>query len=59
MFSWLFPFPSFKWLLTDIGIALFVGLREYDPQPLKQIANSRKCLAGGIKNRQPVFLPLR
>jgi uncharacterized protein len=37
VFSWLFPFSSFNWLLTYIGIALFVGLTAYDAQRLKQI----------------------
>lgn len=37
MFSWLFPFSSFNWLLTYIGIALFVGLTAHDTQRLKQI----------------------
>jgi uncharacterized protein len=37
VFSWLFPFSSFNWLLTYIGIALFVGLTAYDTQRLKQI----------------------
>lgn len=37
MFSWLFPFSTFNWALTYIGIALFVGLTAYDTQKLKQI----------------------
>lgn len=35
--SWLFPFSSFNWLMTYIGIALFVGLTAHDMQRLKQI----------------------
>jgi FtsH-binding integral membrane protein len=38
MFSWLFPFSSFNWLLSYIGIALFVGRTAYDAQRLKQIS---------------------
>jgi hypothetical protein len=37
IFSWLFPYSNFNWLLTYIGIALFVGLTAYDAQRLKQI----------------------
>lgn len=36
-FSWLFPFSSMNWLLTFLGIALFVGLTAHDTQKLKQI----------------------
>ncbi len=36
-FSWLFPFSSINWLLTFLGIALFVGLTAHDTQRLKQI----------------------
>jgi FtsH-binding integral membrane protein len=35
--SWLFPFSNFNWLLTYLGIAIFVGLTAYDAQRLKQI----------------------
>lgn len=37
LFSWLFPYSNFNWVLTYIGIALFVGLTAYDSQRLKQI----------------------
>jgi len=37
MISWLFPYSSFNWMLTFIGMALFVGLTAYDTQRLKQI----------------------
>jgi FtsH-binding integral membrane protein len=36
-FSWLLPFSSINWLLTFLGIALFVGLTAHDTQRLKQI----------------------
>ena len=36
-FSWLFPFSNTNWLLTFVGIALFVGLTAHDTQKLKQI----------------------
>ena len=36
-FSWLFPFSNINWLLTFLGIALFVGLTAHDTQKLKQI----------------------
>lgn len=36
-FSWLFPFSTTNWLLTFVGIALFVGLTAHDTQKLKQI----------------------
>jgi uncharacterized protein len=36
-FSWLFPFSTTNWLLTFLGIALFVGLTAHDTQKLKQI----------------------
>jgi FtsH-binding integral membrane protein len=35
--SWLFPFSNTNWLLTFLGIALFVGLTAHDTQKLKQI----------------------
>ena len=38
-FSWLFPFSSINWLLTFLGIALFVGLTAHDTQRLKQIGS--------------------
>jgi hypothetical protein len=34
-FSWLFPFSNINWLLTFLGIALFVGLTAHDTQKLK------------------------
>ena len=37
LFSWLLPFSSINWLLTFLGIALFVGLTAHDTQRLKQI----------------------
>ena len=37
LFSWLFPFSSINWLLTFLGIALFVGLTAHDTQRLKKI----------------------
>ena len=36
-FSWLFPFSNINWLLTFLGIALFVGLTAHDTQKLKKI----------------------
>ncbi|MEJ2732977.1 MAG: Bax inhibitor-1 family protein, partial [Anaerolineae bacterium] len=36
-FSWLFPFSNINWLLTFLGIALFVGLTAHDTQKLKTI----------------------
>lgn len=36
-FSWLFPFSNANWLLTFLGIALFVGLTAHDTQKLKRI----------------------
>ena len=39
IFSWLFPFSSVNWLLTFLGIALFVGLTAHDTQRLKQIGS--------------------
>jgi hypothetical protein len=36
-FSWLFPFSNINWLLTFLGIALFVGLTAHDTQRLKEI----------------------
>ena len=35
--SWLFPFSSFNWLVSYIGIAIFVGLTAHDAQRLKQL----------------------
>jgi FtsH-binding integral membrane protein len=47
-FSWLFPFSEINWLLTFLGIALFVGLTAHDTQKLKQIgAQLGKHPAGG------------
>ena len=36
-FSWLFPSATMNWLLTFLGIALFVGLTAHDTQKLKTI----------------------
>jgi len=36
-FSWLFPLSDVNWLLTFVGIALFVGLTAYDTQRLKAL----------------------
>jgi len=36
-FSWLFPLSDVNWLLTFVGIALFVGLTAYDTQRLKTL----------------------
>jgi FtsH-binding integral membrane protein len=36
-FSWLFPLSNINWLLTFLGIALFVGLTAHDTQKLKQM----------------------
>jgi hypothetical protein len=36
-FSWLFPLSNVNWLLTFVGIALFVGLTAYDTQRLKTL----------------------
>ena len=35
--SWLFPLSSFNWLVSYIGIAIFVGLTAHDAQRLKQL----------------------
>jgi uncharacterized protein len=37
IFSWLFPYSSFSWAMTYLGIALFVGLTAWDTNRLKQI----------------------
>ena len=37
MLSWLFPFSSFNWLVSYVGIAIFVGLTAHDAQRLKQL----------------------
>ena len=37
IFSWFFPYSTFNWALTYIGIALFVGLTAYDTKRLKEI----------------------
>ena len=37
MFSWLFPYTTFSWGLTYLGIALFVGLTAWDTQQLKML----------------------
>ena len=36
-FSRFFPFSTFNWCLTYIGIALFVGLTAYDTQRIWEI----------------------
>lgn len=36
-FSWLFRLSDVNWLLTFVGIALFVGLTAYDTQRLKKL----------------------
>ncbi len=36
-FSWLFSLTNVNWLLTFLGIALFVGLTAHDTQRLKEI----------------------
>ncbi len=36
-FSWLFSLSDVNWLLTFLGIALFVGLTAYDTQRLKAL----------------------
>ena len=36
-FSWLFPLSNVNWLLTFVGIALFVGLTAHDTQRLKAL----------------------
>ena len=37
MISWLFPLSSFNWLITYVGIAIFVGLTARDAQRLKEL----------------------
>ena len=37
MLSWLFPLSSFNWLVSYVGIAIFVGLTAHDAQRLKQL----------------------
>lgn len=39
IFSWLFPFSGFNWLMNYLGIALFVGLTAHDAQRLKQLGS--------------------
>jgi FtsH-binding integral membrane protein len=50
VFSWLFPYSTFNWALTYIGIALFVGLTAYDTQRLKQMGAQLNThpAAGGL-----------
>jgi len=49
-FSWLFPYSTFNWALTFIGIALFIGLTAYDTQRLKKIGSQLNDhpAAGGL-----------
>jgi FtsH-binding integral membrane protein len=35
--SWLFPFSTFNWLVSYIGIGIFVGLTAHDAQRLKSL----------------------
>jgi uncharacterized protein len=35
--SWLFPFSSFNWLVSYLGIAIFVGLTAHDAQRLRTL----------------------
>jgi uncharacterized protein len=35
--SWLFPFSSFNWLVSYLGIAIFVGLTAHDAQRLRNL----------------------
>jgi FtsH-binding integral membrane protein len=35
--SWIFPLSNFNWLVSYIGIAIFVGLTAHDAQRLKQL----------------------
>jgi FtsH-binding integral membrane protein len=35
--SWMFPYSSFSWWLTFLGIALFVGLTAHDAQRMREI----------------------
>jgi len=37
LLSWLFPFSTFNWLVTYIGIAIFVGLTAHDAQRLRNL----------------------
>lgn len=36
--SWLFPLSNFNWLVSYIGIAIFVGLTAHDSQRLRKLA---------------------
>ena len=49
-FSWFFPFSTFNWSLTYIGIALFVGLTAYDTQRIREIGKkvSKHPARGGL-----------
>jgi FtsH-binding integral membrane protein len=48
--SWFFPYSTFNWALTYIGIALFVGLTAYDTQRLRQMGAQldKNPAAGGL-----------
>jgi len=37
LLSWLFPLSSFNWLLSYIGIGIFVGLTAHDAQRLRSL----------------------
>lgn len=39
--NWFFKSPAFYWILTYVGLAVFIGLTAYDTQRLKQIQMSR------------------
>jgi len=39
LLSWLFPFSSFNWLVSYLGIAIFVGLTAHDTQRLKKLGD--------------------
>ena len=54
--SWLFPVSSFNWLVSYIGIAIFVGLTAHDAQRLRELgeklegqsAQSRLVVIGAL-----------
>jgi len=37
LLSWLFPLSSFNWMLSYVGIAIFVGLTAHDAQRLRKL----------------------
>ena len=37
LLSWLFPLSTFNWMLSYVGIAIFVGLTAHDAQRLKKL----------------------